>query len=82
MFSALDFHDAAESVPRLVAEDTIGLLERILGWSRVPDATRQRTLETLSLARNRLAGWATIPADFRPREKPKVRLIATFPAAG
>ena len=82
VFAALDFHDDAESVPKLVAEDTIGLLERILRWSRVPDATRQRTFDTLTLARNKLAGWSTIPDDFRPREKPKIRLIATFPVAG
>ena len=82
VFAALDFYDDAESVPGLVAEDTIGLLERILGWSRVPDATRQRILDTLTVARNKLSGWATMPADFRPREKPKVRLVATCPAAG
>ncbi len=82
MFSALDFHDDAESVPKLVAEDTIGLLERIIRWSRVPEATRQRTFDTLALARNKLASWTTLPDDFQPREKPKVRLIATFPAAG
>ena len=82
VFAALDFYDDDESVPKLVAEDTIGLLERILRWSRVPEATRQRTLDTLTLARNKLAGWTKTPDDFRPREKPKVRLIASFPAEG
>lgn len=82
VFAALDFHDDAESVPKRVAEDTIDLLERILRWSRVPDATRQRTFDTLTLVRNKLAGWSTTPDAFRPRQKPKVRLIATFPAVG
>lgn len=82
VFAALDFYDDAESVPRLVAGDTIGLLERILRWSRVPEATRQRTFDTLTMARSKLAGWAMIPDDFRAREKPKIRLIATYPLAG
>ena len=80
VFAALDFHDDAKSVPKLVAEETIGLLVRILRWSRVPEATRQRTFDTLTLALKKLVGWTSILDDFRPRDKPKVRLIATFPA--
>lgn len=80
VFAALDFYDDAESLPRRPVEDAIGLLEQILTWSRVPDATRDRTLDTLALVRQKLASWAEVPEDFRPREKPKVSLIATHPA--
>ena len=80
VFAALDFYDDTESLPRRPVEDAIGLLEQILDWSRVPDATRNRTLDTLSLVRQKLASWAAIPEDFRPREKPKMSFIATLPA--
>lgn len=80
VFAALDFFDDAESLPRRPVEDAIKLLEQILEWSRVPDATRNRTLDTLSLVRQKLASWVAIPEDFRPREKPKVSFISTLPA--
>lgn len=82
VFSALDFFDGVESYPRRLAEDAIGFLEQILTWSRVPDATRLRTLETLSLVREKPQGWANVPDDFRPREKPRVSFIGTRPATG
>jgi hypothetical protein len=79
VFAALDFWDDPESVPRAPLYDAISLLERILGWSRVPDGTRDRTLGSLVDARARLAGWQTTPADFRPRQKPRVSFVATCP---
>ena len=80
VFAALDFYNDAESLPRRPVEDAINLLEQILTWSRVPDATRDRTLDNLTLVREKLASWAMIPADFRLRQKPRVSLITTRPA--
>jgi phosphatidylserine/phosphatidylglycerophosphate/cardiolipin synthase-like enzyme len=80
VFAALDFFDDEESLPRRPVEDAIRLLEQILKWSRVPDGTRSRTIDTLSLVRQKLASWTAIPKDFRPREKPKVSFVATLPS--
>lgn len=80
VFAALDFFNAPESVPRRPLEDAIELLAQILTWSRVPVATRDRTRDSLSLIRSKLASWERIGEDFLPRAKPKVRFIATRPA--
>lgn len=82
VFAALDFYDDAESPPRRLIEDGLALLEGILAWARVPDATRARTRETISLVRGNLASWTAMPDEFRPREQPRVSLIATHPALG
>lgn len=79
VFATLDFYDHADSTPRRLAEDAVVFLESMLAWSRVPDATRERTRETLRSIRAAVANWTLIPADFRPREKPRVSFIATHP---
>lgn len=82
VFAALDFFDDAESPPRRLITDSLALLEGILAWSRVPGATRDRTRESISLIRDKLAGWTGMPDEFRPREQLKVAFVATSPALG
>lgn len=80
VFAALDFYNDNASPPRRPVEDAISLLEQMLSWSRVPEATREGTRDVLSQVRNKLAGWTAMPQDYRPREKPRVSFIATRPA--
>jgi hypothetical protein len=82
VFAALDFWDDPESVPRAPLSDAIALLERMLFWSRVPAGTRQRAMDSLAEARARLAKWTKAPADFRPRQKPRLSFVATCPPSG
>lgn len=82
VFAALDFYDDPESPPRRPIMDSLALLEGILAWARVPAATRQRTRKSISLIRDKLAGWTAMPDEFRPREQSKVALIVTCPALG
>jgi hypothetical protein len=82
VFATLDFYDDAESPPRRLIADSLALLEGIFTWARVPAATRDRTRESISLIRDKLAGWTAMPEEFRPREQPKVAFIATCPALG
>lgn len=81
VFAALDFWDDPESVPRAPLDGAINLLERMLGWSRVPGGTRQRILNSLAHVRTSSAGWTRLPADFRPRQKPRVSFVATCPSS-
>lgn len=80
VFATLDFYDHSDSIPRSVIDDAVDLLRNILTWARVPDATRQRTQDDLSAVTDRISGWTSMATDFRPREKPKVRFVATRPA--
>jgi phosphatidylserine/phosphatidylglycerophosphate/cardiolipin synthase-like enzyme len=82
VFATLDFYDDPESSPHRLIADTLSMLDGILAWARVPVATRNRTRETLSLIRDKLASWTAMPEEFRPREQPRVTFIATCPALG
>ena len=79
VFATLDFYDDADSPPRRLIADGLSLLEGILAWSRVPAATRDRTRDSISLIRDKLAAWTAMPDEFRPREQPKVTFVATSP---
>lgn len=80
VFASLDFYDNSESPPRRPASDSIRLLEQVLAWARTTDEARIRAFDSLALARDKLASWKMLASDFRPRERPKVSLIATHPA--
>ena len=80
VFAALDFWNDSQSVPLRVLHDTLDLLALTLNWSRVAPAVRDRTSETIALVRQAVRSWTAAPAEFRPRERPRVTLTATHPA--
>jgi len=80
VFASLDFYNDAESLPRRPVQEAITLLEQVLTWSRVPEATRERTRNTFALVQDTVASWTAMPDDFRARQKPSVKIIATHPA--
>lgn len=80
VFAALDFYDDRESVPRQPVDEAIVLLEELLAWARIPDATRLRIASVLTDVRKRNSGWQAMPREFRPREKPRVAFVVTSPA--
>ena len=81
VFAALDFWNDSQSVPLRVLRDTLDLLALTLNWSRAAPAVRDRTSETIALIRQAVRNWNAAPAEFSPRERPRVTLAATHPAS-
>lgn len=73
----LDFFDGKESMPLQPAKDILSFLGDIAntGWVHAHDAAKSRLASTLEFVRNRLGRWKQAPADFNPRELPRVSFI-------
>lgn len=79
----LDFYDGSGSVPLRIAKDTLDFIRKIssTGWIQADNATRERLTSALQGVEDRLARWKTAPADFTPREIPRVSFIGGRPAS-
>ena len=75
----LDFYDHETSVPRRVILDAIGFLQTINPWIGASHAVRIRLQNTLADVRSRLNTWRNMPADFQPRERPRVVFVGGSP---
>lgn len=84
LFAALDFWNnwnKVRSTPIRVLNDVLDLLKLISTWSRAAPATVDRCQETVDRIRTGASRWSQTPRDFTPRERPRVRLVATHPKA-
>ncbi len=81
LFAALDFWNDVQSTPTSVLSDVLDLLKLIPTWSRAAPATVDRCQETVDRIRATASRWSQAPRDFPPRERPRVRLVATHPKA-
>lgn len=80
----LDFFDGEQSTPLQAAKDTLGFLGELAGtsWVQGNDGSRARLTEILEFIRKRLDRWRNAPADFTPRQLPRVTFIGGRPATG
>ncbi len=79
----LDFYDGSGSVPLEIAKDTLGFIRKIssTGWIQADNAARERLTSTVQSVEDRLARWKAAPAEFTPREIPRVAFIGGRPAS-
>jgi hypothetical protein len=79
-----DFFDGGQSAPLQLAKDTLDFLHDLAGtpWVQGNDEARSRLNVMLEFARKRLERWKSAPADFTPRELPRVTFVGGRPAAG
>lgn len=75
----IGFFDHAESAPRRLILDAIAFLQKVSGWVRASDKAKARLLEALDEARARVRAWRNMPADFTPRERPRVTFVGGLP---
>jgi len=75
----VDFYDHESSAPRKLILDAIKLIQEVTNWVRASDAAVGRLQQAFEDARDRLRGWHQMPADFRPRELPRVSFVCGFP---
>ena len=80
VFAALDFWDNPDSMPVGLLGDILDVMSLSLTWTRAAPAVRDRTSETIDRVRQAARRWADAPADFTPRERPRVSLAVTHPA--
>jgi hypothetical protein len=80
VFAALDFWDDSDSVPLGLLGAILDLLSQALEWSRAAPTVLERTAETIERVRRTARKWKDAPADFTPRERPRVSLAVTQPA--
>ena len=75
----VDLCDHESSAPRKLILDAIRFIQEVSGWVRASDAAVDRLQQTIEDARSRLRGWRRMPADFTPREIPRVSFIGGLP---
>ncbi len=77
----LDFFDGNNSIPLQPARDVLNFLtdSARTGWVQAHDAARERMMSTLEFVRSRLGRWQQAPADFTPRELPRVSFVGGRP---
>ena len=81
IIAALDFWNSPDSPPLRMLRDTLDALLMMLVWSRSSAEAAQRTRDTVERLRRMIRGWSESPADFTPRERPRVTLAVTHPRA-
>ena len=79
-----DFFDGGRSAPLRLGKDTLDFLRELARapWVQGNDEARSRLDRMLEFARNRLERWKSAPADFTPRELPRVTFVGGRPATG
>jgi hypothetical protein len=75
----VDFYDHETSAPRKLIIDAIRFIQEVSAWVRASDAAVERFQQGIEGARGRLHDWRSIPADFRPREIPRVFFVGGLP---
>jgi len=79
MFAALDFWNSPESAPFRLLRETLDLITALLAWSRSSSVSDERAREMVARLRRTIRSWNETPADFTPRERPRVGLAVTHP---
>ncbi len=75
----VDFYDDETSAPRKLLLDALGFIKDVGEWARASDAATGRLRQSVERARSRVRDWRGMPADFRPRELPRVSFVGTLP---
>jgi len=77
----IDFYDDANSAPRKLFLNALSFLQEVSvnPWVRASENPRNRLLRALEDARARLRSWRQMPADFKPRERPRVAFVGGLP---
>jgi len=78
----IDFFDSVQSAPRSLGESVLDFFEDLLasGWVRAGNEAQDRLVGAVGEIRRSLRAWRRMPADFTPRELPRVAFIAGLPA--
>jgi hypothetical protein len=79
LFAALDFWDNSDSVPLGLLKDVVRWFKVTAAWVRAVPQARERLLAGLDGVLGLVRGWRHAPEEFSPRQRPQVRLLATFP---
>lgn len=79
LFAALDFFDGSDSAPLRLLRDALSFIDTLCGWSRALPAATQRIREATEQVRMRVRRWSRAPAEFRPRERPRVTVVVGHP---
>ena len=79
----IDFYDDESSAPRKLLLDVLAFLQEVSvsPWVRASEAPKKRLFRALEDARTRLRSWRQMPADFKPRERPRVTFVGGLPSA-
>jgi hypothetical protein len=77
--SVLDFFDHQDSAPRKLALDALDFLGAIAPMIKASGPARTRWEESVASGKARLRSWRNMPADFRPRERPRVVFAGGLP---
>jgi hypothetical protein len=75
----LDFFDHESSAPRQLALDALDFLRQVTLMIQASEPARMRFEESLESARTRFRAWRNMPADFAPRERPRVTFVGGLP---
>lgn len=75
----IDFYDRESSAPRRLILDAIKFLQKLESWARASEAAKERTRTALADIVKLVRSWGSIPADFRPHERPRVVFVAGLP---
>ena len=78
---ALDFFNDASSPPRRLLLDSVAFLETLIsaGWVAAAAPVLDRLSGDLATVRACVGRWRNMPADYSPRETPRVSFAATLP---
>ena len=77
----LDFFDHAQSPPRVVLDEALKFLDRVLSFAAAEPRVIARVRSRIEATTNRLRKWNRMPREFAPREYPKVHFVANLPNA-
>ncbi len=79
-----DFFDGGASTPLQLAKDALDFFRDLAGtpWVQGNEGSRSRLTETLAFVRKRLERWRVAPAEFNPRELPRVAFVGGRPGIG
>ena len=75
----VDFYEHETSAPRKLILDALAFIKDVAEWARASDAATGRLQRSVERARSRVRDWHSMPADFRPRDVPRVSFVGTLP---
>lgn len=83
MAGVLDIFDHEESLPLKPARSALEFLGAVAasGWVQGHAAAKARMIAVLELIRERVSRWRRAPADFTPRQLPRVSFLGGRPAS-
>jgi hypothetical protein len=82
LFAALDFwNDPEKSVPLGLLDDVLDVLQLALMWTRAAPGVQERVSKSIDRVRRTARQWMDAPKVFTPRQRPRISLAVTRPAA-